>query len=90
MNQYAARALLARVYLYCEKNQEAFETASSLIEELKSSPWQLASNADYLHMFDLNNKFSSESLFEIAHSQSDNPSWDALSYLSAVACHSGT
>lgn len=81
MNQYAARALLARVYLYCEKNQEAFETASSLIEELKFSPWQLASNADYLHMFDLNNKFSSESLFEIAHSQSDNPSWDALSYL---------
>ncbi|MBQ6958028.1 MAG: RagB/SusD family nutrient uptake outer membrane protein [Bacteroidales bacterium] len=81
MNQYAARALLARVYLYCEKNQEAFETASSLIEELKGTSWQLATTANYIRQFDLNNTFSSESLFEIAHSQSDNPSWDALSYL---------
>ena len=81
MNQYAARALLARVYLYCEKNKEAYETASSLIEELKGTSWQLADRANYIRQFDLNNTFSSESLFEIAHSQSDNPSWDALSYL---------
>ena len=81
INQYAARALLARIYLYCEKNKEAFDTASALIEELKGTSYQLASHDGYIAQFALNNTFRAESLFEIAHSQSDNPSWDALSYL---------
>lgn len=81
MNQYSARALLSRVYLYCERNKEAFETASSLIEELKSTSYQLASYDNYVAQFSLDNKFSSESLFEIAFTQSNNPSWDSLSYL---------
>lgn len=81
INQYAARALLARVYLYCEKNAEAYQAASSLIEELKSTQYKLATNANYISQFDLNNKFGSESLFEIANLTTDNPSWNALSYL---------
>ena len=81
INQYAARALLARIYLYCEKNKEAYDTASALIEELKGTSYQLASHDGYIAQFALNNTFRAESLFEIAHSQSDNPSWDALSYL---------
>ncbi|MCQ2146413.1 MAG: RagB/SusD family nutrient uptake outer membrane protein [Bacteroidales bacterium] len=81
MNQYAVRALLSRVYLYCEKNTEAFNTASALIEELKGTSYQLATNENYIAQFALENTFSSESLFEIANSQSDNQSWDSLSYL---------
>lgn len=81
INQYAARALLARVYLYCEKNQEAYRVASELIEELKSTQYKLAARENYISQFDLNNKFSSESLFEIGFLVTDNPSWNSLSYL---------
>ena len=82
MNAYAARALLARVYLYREMNKEAFTTAQKLIEELKSNgQYSLASRDNYIEQFDLDHKFGSESLFEIAFSSNDNPGRDGLSYL---------
>lgn len=82
MNAYAARALLARVYLYREMNEEAFTTARNLIEELNGNgQYHLASRDNYLAQFDLNHKFGSESLFEIAFSSNDNPGRDGLSYL---------
>lgn len=81
INAYAARALLARVYLYREKNKEAFETARDLITELENNKqYQLATRDKYISQFDLNNKFGSESLFEIAFSASDNPGRDGISY----------
>lgn len=81
INQYAARALLSRIYLYCDRNTDAYNTASKLIEELKGTSYKLAGNAEYIAQFNLTNTFRAESLFEIANSQSDNGSWDALSYL---------
>ena len=82
MNAYAARALLARVYLYREMNEEAFKTARDLVEELKGDgQYYLASRENYIEQFDLNHKFGSESLFEIAFSSTDNPGRDGLSYL---------
>lgn len=82
MNAYAARALLARVYLYCEKNKEAFETARDLIEEIKSNgQYQLASHDKYIEQFSLESKFDSESLYEVAFSATDNLGRDGLAYL---------
>ncbi|MCF0164145.1 MAG: RagB/SusD family nutrient uptake outer membrane protein [Bacteroidales bacterium] len=81
-NSYAARALLSRVYLYCEKNKEAFETADALIKDIKSSSkYALATNDGYVDMFAHGNKFGSESLFEIANTDSSNPGRDGLGYL---------
>ena len=81
INAYAAQALLARVYLYREQNKEAFETAQDLITELeKNRQYYLAPRNNYAAQFALNNKFGSESLFEIAFSASDNPGRDGLAY----------
>ena len=81
INAYAAQALLARVYLYREQNKEAFETARDLITELeKNRQYYLAPRNNYAAQFALNNKFGSESLFEIAFSASDNPGRDGLAY----------
>lgn len=82
INSVAARALLARVYLYCEKNEEAFQTANALIEELKvSGQYFLATRDNYIAQFDFSNKFGSEALFQIANTSSNNPGRDGLSYL---------
>lgn len=81
-NSYAARALLARTYLYCEKNQEAFDTASALIEEAKANQmYYLVNNANYVAMFNQNSKFGPEALFQISNTTSNNPGRDGLSYL---------
>lgn len=81
-NSYAARALLSRVYLYCEKNQEAFDTATQLIRDCQSGgQYALADHDNYIAMFDFSNKFGSEALFQIANTASNNPGRDGLSYL---------
>ncbi|MCD7924277.1 MAG: RagB/SusD family nutrient uptake outer membrane protein [Bacteroides sp.] len=82
INAYAARALLARVYLYCERNKEAFEIADQLIKDCEASGlYSLASHDNYLSQFDFSNKFGSEALFQIANTPSNNPGRNGLSYL---------
>lgn len=82
INAYAARALLARTYLYCEKNAEAFETADKLIQDLRGNGmYYLTSNSNYVAMFNHDNKFNNEALFQIANTTSSNPGRDGLSYL---------
>lgn len=82
INAIAARALLSRVYLYCEKNEEAFQEASSLIEELKASgEYYLATRDNYIAQFDFGNKFGPEALFQIANTTSSNPGRDGLSFM---------
>lgn len=82
INSFAARALLARTYLYCERNQEAFETADQLIRDINSTGiYSLASNANYVNMFAHDNKFGTEALFQIANTPTSNPGRDGLSYL---------
>lgn len=82
INVWAARALLARIYLYCEKNAEAFETADRLIRDLENAgSYYLASRDAYVAQFALNNKFGCEALFQIANTGSNNPGRDGLAYL---------
>lgn len=80
INSFAARALLARVYLYCEKNKEAFETADALLKDLNGL-YSLVSNEKYVEMFAHGNKFGSEALFQISNTDSSNPGRDGLGYL---------
>ena len=56
----AAKALLSRVYLYQEKWQQAYDYANAVIE---SGQYSLLEN--YEEIFDHNNPYSSESIFEI-------------------------
>lgn len=81
-NRYAAQALLARVYLYCEENQKAFDCADELIRELDANRlYYLAGHDEYIAQFALNNKFGPEALFQIANTASNNPGRDGISYL---------
>lgn len=82
MNTYAARALLARVYLYCNQDKNAYEMASALIDEFKSSnKYSLYTNSEYVKAWALDAKFGKESLFEIANTATDNNGRDGLGYL---------
>ena len=82
INAYAARALLARVYLYCEKNDLAFATASQLIEALKNNgDHYLVNREAYQAMFNLDNKFGPEALFQIANTSSSNNGRDCMAYM---------
>ncbi|MDR0699388.1 MAG: RagB/SusD family nutrient uptake outer membrane protein [Tannerella sp.] len=85
MNAYGARALLARTCLYWEKNDKAFEVASTLIEELKNgSLYQLYTTDNYLAAFAYNSEgtnFDRESLLEIFNTSMDNPARNGLAYM---------
>ena len=82
LNAYGARALLARVYLYCENNRKAYDIAAALIEELKGGTvYQLYTNANYMASFALAARLGSESLMEIANADNDNQSWNGLPWM---------
>ncbi|WP_305981666.1 RagB/SusD family nutrient uptake outer membrane protein [Roseivirga thermotolerans] len=73
LNNTAAKALLARVYLYKEDwaNAEALAT-----EVINSGEYTLVSNGNYLSSW--SSDYSSESIFEIAMTENDNRGSDAL------------
>lgn len=82
MNQYAARMLLSRVYLYMGNEEEAYNVSSKLIEELKKgNEYKLYTNEEYLKSWNLDEKFGTESLFEIANASDDNEGRNSLAYL---------
>lgn len=82
LNSYAARALLARTYLYCGKNKEAFGTADMLINDLKSTGlYYLVDNAHYADMYAWGNKFGAEALFQVSNTATSNPGRDGLSFM---------
>lgn len=82
INSFAARALLARVYLYCEKNKEAFETADALIKDCAASnKYFLTPNAAYAQQFALDNKFGNEALFQVANTPTYNSGRESLSFM---------
>lgn len=70
----AARALLAKVYLYMEDWENADKYASEAI----AGPYSLLSRAAYVSSW--SNNFSSESLFEVANLSTDNAGVNSLSY----------
>ncbi|MDH6341846.1 hypothetical protein M2480_002613 [Parabacteroides sp. PFB2-12] len=85
MNAYGAKSLLARAYLYWDKNDKAYETASSLIEELKSgNAYRLFTRDEYLNAFAYNaegTNFNPESFMECFNTPTDNPGRDGLGYM---------
>lgn len=82
INAFAARALLARTYLYCEKNKEAFATADQLISDVnKTGLYYLVNHDNYVNMFAFNSKFGPEALFQISNTTTSNPGRNGLSYL---------
>ena len=73
LSKTAAKALLARVYLY----KDDFANAESLANEVISSgKYSLEDNANYLASW--SNDYSSESIFEISMTDTDNRGSDAL------------
>lgn len=74
LTKTAVKALLARVYLYKEDFDNAIAMANDVIS---SNKYQLVSNANYYTQLFVNN-FSSESIFEIANTPTDNRGSDAL------------
>ncbi len=74
LTKTAVKALLARVYLYKEDFDNAIQMATEVIS---SNKYSLVSNANYYTSLWANN-YSSESIFEIANTATDNRGSDAL------------
>lgn len=66
----AAKALLARVYLYMEENDKAIEYADEVID---SGRYELVDTETLPEYFTINNEDRSESIFAIRHLASDDP-----------------
>lgn len=71
----AAKALLAKVYLYMEKWAEAEQLATEVID---NTTFKLLTNAQYVASWSA--KFSGESLFEVANLSTDNSGSDGIGY----------
>lgn len=76
INRWAAKALLAKVYLYEGKNQEAFDLSEQVI---KGGAYQLAPGNKYVSSF--NEKDNSESLFEVVNTLDDNAGREGIGNL---------
>ncbi len=62
MNKYAARALLARIYLYHDDNRKAFDLADQLIKDADTSgSYALYPHEKYVAAWSVEAKFGSES-----------------------------
>lgn len=70
IDEWAAKALLTRVYIYMGKNQEALDIAKNIIE---NSPYSLWTKAQYANAWDKNNaNHINEMIFELVNSGSDD------------------
>ena len=70
IDEWAAKALLTRVYIYMGKNQEALDMAKNIIE---NSPYSLWTKAQYANAWDKNNaNHINEMIFELVNSGSDD------------------
>lgn len=72
----AAQALLGKVYLYQGKNSEA----ASELSEVNGTPGGTSSYGyklvdNFADLWDINNKFNSESIIEIIHTDKSNANW---------------
>lgn len=74
LNKNSAKALLARVHLYMENWAEA----NTLATEVINSGYNLVSNANYVASWAADN--SSESIFSIVNTSTDNASTNSISY----------
>lgn len=77
INSWAAKTLLARVYLYKEDNQNAFTTA---VDVINNSPYSLMTRGQYVDSWA--SEFSSESIFSCVNSSADNSGGSSINNLS--------
>jgi len=74
-NKNSAKALLARIYLYMENWSEADRLATEVI----GGSYSLVSNANYISSW--SSDYSTESIFSLVNTATDNPSTNSLPYL---------
>ena len=79
INYWAAEALLARVYLYMGEWAEAFTAANDVING--TGVYSLIPNNQYIASW--SQPFTTESIFSLVNTTANNPSREALSYVSA-------
>lgn len=77
INTWAAKTLLARVYLFMEDNTNAYSTAVDIIN---NGPYELVSRNDYVDSWS-NANGSSESIFSIINTGSDNGGGESVNNL---------
>ncbi len=77
INVWAAKTLLARVYLYMENNALAYTTAVDIIN---NGPYNLIDRANYVDSW--SEEGTSESIFSIINSSSDNGGGNSIGNLS--------
>jgi hypothetical protein len=77
----SVKALLARVYLY----KEDWANAEAMATDVINGGYSLIDNENYLNVWNVDN--TSESIFEISNTETDNVGGDAISglYLSAAS-----
>jgi hypothetical protein len=78
VNAWAAKTLLARVYLYKEDNTNAFNTA---VDVINNGPYTLMTRSDYVDSW-ANPSGSSESIFAIINNAADNGGGESINNLS--------
>jgi len=78
LNRWAAKTLLARVYLYMEDNTNAYATAKDVID---NGPYELMDRADYVDSW-ADESGSSEAIFSIINSVADNAGGTSVNNLS--------
>jgi len=77
INSWAAKTLLARVYLYKEDNENAYNTA---IEVINDGPYTLLTRSEYVDAWA--EEFNSESIFSCVNSAADNGGGNSIGNLS--------
>ncbi len=75
LTYWAGKMFLARLYLYTEQWDKAFDCAAEVIS---SGRYALYAKEDYLRSW--RETYGSESIFEMPTTESDNASWDGLGY----------
>lgn len=75
---YASEALLAKVYLYMGRWSDAYTAATDVIA---NGPYSLISNAEYVNSW--SNEFTSESIFEVHSSITNNADRESIGSLMA-------
>ncbi len=77
INSWAAKTLLARVFLYKEDNAKAYETA---VDVIKEGPYTLLKRSEYVDAWA--EEFNSESIFSCVNSAADNGGGNSVANLS--------
>ncbi|MDX2414462.1 MAG: RagB/SusD family nutrient uptake outer membrane protein [Bacteroidales bacterium] len=77
INSWSAKTLLARVYLYMEDDENAYDMAVDVID---NGPYTLIDRDDYVDSW--SEDFTSESIFSCVNSSADNTGGESINNLS--------